>query len=84
MFDHGNVSVIFQAYYFIIQLVLFLTHTNANLNDSQIVLQSENRTIYFGAFYPLSGPFSGWGKGCLPAAELAVKYINKRQDILKD
>ena len=40
--------------------------------------------IYFGAFYPLSGPFSQWGKGCLPAAQLAVNHINSRSDVLKD
>ena len=44
----------------------------------------DNRTVlHFGAFYPLSGPFSSWGKGCLPAAELAVRHINHRKDVLK-
>ena len=61
------------------------TTTNAYQNGtSNLDRESSKMIIYFGAFYPLSGPFSQWGKGCLPAAQLAVNHINNRSDVLKD
>ncbi len=49
-----------------------------------ICTQTNKKDIFIGGFYPLSGPFSDWGQGCLPAAELAVKHINDRSDVLED
>ena len=61
------------------------TSTNAYQNGTNNFDQNGRKmVIYFGAFYPLSGPFSQWGKGCLPAAQLAVNHINNRSDVLKD
>ena len=42
----------------------------------------ENKTLYIGAFYPLTNAFANWGQGCKPAADLALQHINMRPDIL--
>uniref|UniRef100_A0A4W6D5D3 Gamma-aminobutyric acid type B receptor subunit 1 n=1 Tax=Lates calcarifer TaxID=8187 RepID=A0A4W6D5D3_LATCA len=41
------------------------------------------KKLYIGALFPMSGGWPG-GQACLPAAQMALKLVNKRTDILPD
>ena len=44
-------------------------------------LKVKNLTI--GGIFPMSGSWAG-GQGCLPAVQMALEDVNRRQDILPD
>uniref|UniRef100_A0A4W6D515 Gamma-aminobutyric acid type B receptor subunit 1 n=1 Tax=Lates calcarifer TaxID=8187 RepID=A0A4W6D515_LATCA len=48
--------------------------------DSQL---NSKKKLYIGALFPMSGGWPG-GQACLPAAQMALKLVNKRTDILPD
>ena len=64
-----------------LQAVLLMTFLETSLGFGEDN-SNNTKTLYVGAFYPLTKAFSSWGQGCLPAAELAVRHINQRGDIL--
>jgi ABC-type branched-subunit amino acid transport system substrate-binding protein len=41
-----------------------------------------DKTIYIGGFYPITGDLSSFGRGLIPAAQLAVNHINSRANVL--
>ncbi|XP_072406250.1 LOW QUALITY PROTEIN: gamma-aminobutyric acid type B receptor subunit 1 [Chiloscyllium punctatum] len=41
------------------------------------------QTLYIGALFPMSGGWPG-GQACLPAAQMALRDVNNRSDILRD
>lgn len=41
-----------------------------------------DRVIYIGGFYPITGDLSSFGRGLIPAAQLAVDHINERDEVL--
>ncbi|KAF6023761.1 GABBR1 [Bugula neritina] len=43
----------------------------------------EKKTLLIGGMFPMSGGWAG-GVGCKPAAELALKDVNHRHDLLQD
>lgn len=44
---------------------------------------NSRQTLYIGALFPMSGGWPG-GQACLPAAEMALRDVNNRSDILRD
>ena len=38
--------------------------------------------IYVGGFFPITGSYSAFGPGLVPAAALAVQHVNARVDVL--
>jgi len=45
--------------------------------------QRKTRTLYIGGIFPMSGSWAG-GRGCRPAADIALEHINRRTDLLPD
>uniref|UniRef100_UPI00398EAA45 gamma-aminobutyric acid type B receptor subunit 1 n=1 Tax=Pristiophorus japonicus TaxID=55135 RepID=UPI00398EAA45 len=47
------------------------------------VFHRSKQTLYIGALFPMSGGWPG-GQACLPAAQMALRDVNNRSDILRD
>lgn len=50
----------------------------------EIVLQAEIKTLNIMGLLPMSGEKWSGGGACLTAAEMALRHVNGRNDVLKD